>query len=412
MNRRASSFPGSAWEHTARGSASRAFRDVSSSSTSATVIEAEPRAVRSQAEPGNEKWVAIAALATVFFATPNARADQSFAEVARQVNPKVVKIWGAGGFRNVVGYCTGVLISPDGYILTVYSPTLDSREIRVHLYDGTKYIAELVAAEPLLDVALLRIKDNDRFKELPLPYFDLTKKPPDPHVGDWVLAFSNAFEVAMRDEPVSVLRGTIAAITPFAGRRGVNEAPYKGTVYILDAITNNPGANGGIITTRKGELLGLIGKELRNTLTETWVNYAMPIKDLTEFAQKAMRGDYKPIIRVDEKKEDKKGYHGIVLVPDVLDRTPPYIEEVLPGSPAAKAGLRPDDLIVFVRVPHAAAANELEERVMANCKVFRDTMASIDPGTTVKIVVRRGMQLLSVDVTLEKGPGGAALKNK
>ena len=49
---------------------------------------------------------------------------------------------------------------------------------------------------------------------------------------------------------------------------------------------------------------------------------------------------------------------------------------------------------------------------MANCKVFRDTMASIDPGTTVKIVVRRGMQLLSVDVTLEKGPGGAALKNK
>lgn len=368
----------------------------------AAPIEPGPRAAHSPAEPGSKKWAAIAALGAVFFTAPVARADQSFAEIARQINPKVVKIWGAGGFRNVVGYCTGVLISPDGFILTVYSPTLDSREIRVHLYDGTRYIAELVAAEPLLDVALLRIKDNDRFKELPLPYFDLSKKPPEVHVGDWVLAFSNAFEVAMRDEPVSVLRGTIAAIAPFSGRRGVNEAPYKGTVYILDAITNNPGANGGIITTRKGELIGLIGKELRNTLTETWVNYAMPIKDLTEFARKAMRGDYKPIVRPDEKKEDKKAYHGIVLVPDVLDKTPPYIEEVIPGSPAAKAGLRPDDLIVFVRVPHAAGGNELEERVMANCKVFRDTMMSIDPGATVKVIVRRGMQLLSFDLALEK----------
>jgi serine protease Do len=343
---------------------------------------------------------------------PHARADQSFADVAKQVNPKVVKIWGAGGFRNVNAYCTGVLISPDGYILTVYSPTLDSHEIRVHLYDGTKHICELVAAEPLLDVALIRIKDNERFKELPLPYFDLSKKPPDVHVGDWVLAFSNAFEVAMRDEPVSVLRGVVAAITPFAGRRGVNEAAYKGNVYILDAITNNPGANGGIITNRKGELLGLIGKELRNTLTETWVNYAMPIKDLTEFAQKAMRGDYKPIVRPDEKREDKKGFTGIVLVPDVLDKTPPYIEEVLPGSPAAKAGLRPDDLIVFIRVPRSDAANELEERVMANCKVFRDTIAGIDPGTTVKIIVRRGQQLLSMEMTVEKGAAAARTSGK
>ncbi len=347
---------------------------------------------------------ALASLFSLLALSP-ARADQSFADIARQVSPKVVKIWGAGGFRNINAYCTGVLISPDGFILTVYSPTLDSREIRVHLYDGTKYIAELVAAEPLLDVALLRIKDNDRFKELPLPYFDLTKKPPDVHVGDWVLAFSNAFEVAMRDEPVSVLRGVVAAITPLAGRRGVNEAPYRGNVYILDAITNNPGANGGIIATRKGELVGLIGKELRNTLTETWVNYAMPIKDLTEFAQKAMGGDYKPIVRPDEKKVDKKAFTGIVLVPDVLDRTPPYVEEVLPGSPAAKAGLRPDDLIVFVRVPRSDAGNELEERVMANCKVFRDTIAGIDPGATVKVIVRRGMQLLSFDVTLEKRAG-------
>jgi serine protease Do len=332
-----------------------------------------------------------------------AQADHSFADVAKQVNQKVVKVFGAGGFRGITAYCTGVLVSPDGFILTVYSPTLDAREIRVHLYDGTRHEVELVAFEPMLDVALLKIKNSEQFKDIPLPHFDLTQKPPEVRVGDWVLAFSNLFEIATRDEPVSVQRGVIAAIAPFAGRRGMTEANYKGTAYIIDAITNNPGANGGVITTRKGELIGLIGKELRNTLTETWVNYAMPVKDLADFVAKAKKGEYKPIVREDAKKEDKGAYHGIVLVPDVLDRTPPYIEEVYAGSPAAKAGLKPDDLIVFMRVPNREAGFELEERVVTSCKVFKEIASQIDPGTTVKIVVRRGQQLLSLDVAFEAG---------
>jgi serine protease Do len=341
-------------------------------------------------------------LAALGLFAPAAWADASFAEVAKQVNPKVVKVYGAGGFRGVTAYCTGVLISPDGYILTVYSPTLDSLEIRVHLYDGTRHICEMVAAEPQLDVALIRIKDREIFKNLPLPYFDLSKKPPDVQVGDWVLGFSNQFEIATRDEPVSVQRGVIAAITPFAGRRGIHEAAYKGTAYIVDAITNNPGAHGGVLTTRKGELIGLIGKEARNSLTETWVNYAMPIKDLLDFVTKAKSGEYKPLPKAENRKiVDKRAYHGIMLVPDVLDRTPPYVEEVVPDSPAAKAGLKPDDLIVFLRVPRMDGTSEQEEKVITSCKVFKETMAPLDPGTTVKVIVRRGTQLLSLDLTLE-----------
>jgi serine protease Do len=318
----------------------------------------------------------------------------------------VVKIFGAGGFRGVTAYCTGVLVSPDGDILTVYSPTLDSENIRVHLYDGTRHQAELVAADPRLDVALLRLKDRERFKDLPLDHFDLTRPPPEVKVGDWVLAFSNQFEIATRDEPVSVQRGVIAAITPFAGRRGVHEAPYKGTAYIVDAITNNPGAHGGALTTRKGELIGVIGKELKNTLTETWVNYAMRVKDLAEFVAKARRGEYKPVPREDDKpREDKKAFHGVVLVPDVLDRTPPYVEEVVPGSPAAKAGLKPDDLVVFIRLPRPDGTG-LEERVVTSCKVFRDTLAPLDPGTAVTLVVRRGTQLVSIELRLEPPRGG------
>jgi serine protease Do len=273
----------------------------------------------------------------------------------------------------------------------------------VHLYDGTRHQCEMVAAEPQMDVALIRIKDRERFKDLPLDHFDLSKKPPDVQVGDWVLAFSNLFEIATRDEPVSVQRGVISAITPFAGRRGIHEAAYKGTAYIVDAITNNPGSHGGVLTTRKGELLGLIGKELRNSLTDTWVNYAMPIKDLTDFVNKAKSGEYKRLERPEDRKiVDKGAVHGIILVPDVLDRTPPYVEEVLPDSPAAKAGIRPDDLIVFIRVPRADAFGETEEKVVSSCKIFKDTMAGLDPGTVVKVVLRRGTQLLSLDITLEQ----------
>src|SRR5262249_30191593 len=157
-------------------------------------------------------------------------------------------------------------------------------------------------------------------------------------------AFSNQFQIATRDEPVSVQRGVIAAYSKLQGRRGIFDFPYTGDVYVIDAITNNPGAGGGVVTTRKGELLGIIGKELRNTLTATWINYAVPIHVVAKFAELGMKGEYKPIVK-ERPAGGPGGYHGIVLVPNVIERTPPYVEEVMPDSPAAKAGLRPDDLI-------------------------------------------------------------------
>jgi serine protease Do len=148
--------------------------------------------------------------------------------------------------------------------------------------------------------------------------------------------------------------------------------------------------------------VGLIGKELKNSLSETWVNYAMPVKDLTTFVAKAKSGEYKPIARPDERKiEDKRAFHGLVLVPDILDRTPPYIDEVLPDSPAARAGLKPDDLVVFIRLPRNDGSGEREERIISSVRVFKDTLAPLDPGTQLTLVVRRGTQLLGQDLTLE-----------
>src|SRR5947209_12431007 len=145
--------------------------------------------------------VRLLAVAAFLLPAAPARADESFADVAQEVNQKLVKLFGSGGFKGLVSYGTGVLVSPDGYILTIASPMLDTQDLRVHLYDGRRFHAKVIVVEPELDVALVKIdKAGD------LPYFDMAQAAQRPLVanGTGVLAFSNLFEVATRDEPVSV----------------------------------------------------------------------------------------------------------------------------------------------------------------------------------------------------------------
>ena len=78
---------------------------------------------------------------------------------------------------------------------------------------------------------------------------------------------------------------------------------------------------------------------------------------------------------------------GIVLVPDVLERTPPYVEQVRAGSPAEKAGLQPDDLIVL-----------LGDRLVQSCKLLRADLEYVDAFDPVKITVLRGRDLMEFDL--------------
>jgi serine protease Do len=336
---------------------------------------------------------ALALLIGLVMAGKPVQAEDSFAKIAAEVNRKVVKLYGAGGFQGLSSYGTGVLISPDGYILTVASHMLVTQDLRVHLWDGRRYHAKVVVAEPELDAALVKM---DKVEE-PLPFYDVAEaiKAPQGKPGDWILAFSNQFNIAVRDEPMSVQRGVIGAFAKLHGRRGVFDAPYTGDVYVIDAITNNPGAGGGVVTTRKGELLGIIGKELRNTLTDTWINYAVPIQVLGKFVELGMKGEYKPIVK--DKPKGGGGYHGIVLVPSPVERTPPYVDDVLPGSPAAKAGLRPDDLIVYI-----------DGEQIVSVKAFKEYIGKTRPGMVLKLEVQRsgkdgqGDRLVPIELKLEE----------
>lgn len=315
---------------------------------------------------------------------------QSSIDTIAAVSPKVVKIFGAGGGQKLHAYGSGFLVSANGHIVTVWSHILDGDTVTVVLHDGRRYQGKVLGAEPPLDMAVLKIEAEG------LPHFDLEQFA-SAGPGTRVLAFSNAFKVATGDEPVTVMHGVISARTSLAARRGAFESPYSGPVYVVDAVTNNSGAAGGVLTTWDGRLLGMIGKELRNTQTNTWLNYVMPISELKETIRQIVTGDFSSK-KKSEDDEDSPGKarprryepldFGIITIPDVVNRTPAYIDRILPGSQAEKVGLLPNDLILFVG-----------DNLVQSCKLLRDDLGRLEANDVVRIVVRREDKLVSVELT-------------
>jgi len=335
--------------------------------------------------------ILLAVVCVLAISTRSVR-GQSTSETIATVAPKVVKIFGAGGGQNLYAYGSGFLVSPQGHIVTVWSHILDSDTVAVVLNDGRRFDGKVVAAEPPLDMAVLKIDAEN------LPYFDLAQAG-GAGPGTRVLGFSNAFKVATGDEPVSVIHGVIAAKTTLAARRGAFESPYNGPVYVVDAVTNNAGAAGGVLTTWDGRLVGMIGKELRNTQTNTWLNYVMPIGELRETVDQIIAGRFSSKKQDEEEngsgKSKPRRYEaadfGIMTIPDVVARTPAYIDRVLPGSLAEEAGLQTNDLILFVG-----------ENLVQSCRALRDELGRLESGDQLKIVVRRDDKLVTVAITVPR----------
>lgn len=314
-------------------------------------------------------------------------AQNSLAEISTQTQPKIVKIFGAGGLRGLEAYQSGFLISAEGHILTAWSYVLDSDVITVYLNDGRKLTADVVGMDPRSEIAVLKIESPG------LPHFNLdeaqTLSP-----GAKVLAFSNMFGVALGNEPVSVLHGVVAAKTDLSARRGAFESNYRGQAYVLDAMTNNPGAAGGALTDTKGRLAGLLGKELRSSSSNVWLNYAIPISELKNTVDEILAGKFRPAGREPNQKKPKQHHTlatlGVHLVPDFLPRTPPFVESVEPKSTAAKSGIRPDDLVLFVN-----------GRVVASCKLLSDELTFVDRLDPVQLTIQRGQELLQLELVPE-----------
>lgn len=340
------------------------------------------RYLRSTRIPGHAMLVALVVFAMTMVASVGA---SSLNGVIDRVQPKMVKIYGAGGYRGLEAYQSGFLVSPEGHILTVFSYVLDTDAIRVTLDDGRRFDASLLGADPGCGLAVLKIDAEN------LPHFDLAEGVELEPLAR-VLGVSNLFGIATGDEPASVQRGVVSAVTTLDARRGVFETPYRGPIYVVDAATNNPGAAGGALVARDGRLAGMLGKELRNTASGTWLNYAIPTAELCPLVAAILSGRLVgPIDHEGTRPGDPLTPMslGIVLVPDVLARTPPYIDAVVPGSPAAQAGLAPDDLVVLVG-----------DRLIQSCKALADELAQRRPEDALRLSVLRGQELYEINLDI------------
>lgn len=307
----------------------------------------------------------------------------SFNRVAVETELKTVKLYGAGGM-GLDAYQSGFFISQEGHILTAWSTVLDVKDIIVVTSDGGRFTANVVGIDPNLEIAVLKADAPA------INFFDAADSV-EAEVGERVLALSNLFGIATGREMASVQNGVIMAKTELNARRGSFESVYQGPVLVIDAITNNPGAAGGALVNATGKLVGMLGKELRDSGANIWLNYAIPMSQLNPSIERILSG--KSINQADSERQNAEQPSslqklGIALVPNVLSKTPAFVDLVEPGSPAAQAGLQSDDLILFLN----------SVRVSSQTALIKE-LRYIDRRDEIAVLVQRENQLKEIVIS-------------
>jgi len=324
----------------------------------------------------------------------------AFARAIAVASPAIVKLYGAGVAAEH-GYGSGVVVSQDGEVVTTLSLLLESPNIRAVTSDGRLYRGEVRYRDPARQLALLRLQTTPQGGERSAPTDEQAAPPRFAPLrpgsskalrpGDWVLALGNPFKVAEGEEPVSALRGVFSLRTPLDARHRVQDFPYRGEVLIVDAVTGNPGSSGGALVDLDGNWVGLIGKTLWSNLTNTRLNYAIPVEEVAAFLSDAAAGrSTEPVTATAPR---SKGYHGIRLFPLAYRQGLPFVDSVDLGSPAERAGVRKEDLILSVN-----------GAPVPNARAFQRACDSLGAGDDLALVIRRGETLVTVTMKLEKPP--------
>ena len=281
------------------------------------------------------------------------------------------------GKQTLQGLGSGVIVSPDGYILTANHVVSGAEEIMVGL--GTelrKYKAKKVGTDPGTDVALLKIDE----KNLPAIAFADSEKA---RAGDIVLAVGNPFGLRQ-----TVTMGIISAV----GRGGMGIVDYENFIQTDAAI--NMGNSGGALVDIKGELLGINTAIFSRSGGNQGVGFAIPA-NLARDVMQSLR----------EKGRVVRGYIGAsvqTLTPELAEAmklkgqpTGALVGEVAPKTPSEKAGMKTGDVITAVNGKKISDAREL-----------RLIIGSMAPGSKAQMEVNREGQTKTFDVELAEMPAG------
>ncbi len=238
---------------------------------------------------------------------------------------------------------SGVVIDPEGYVLTNVHVVADVDDITVQFIDGNESLpAERVALSESKDIALLRIKapPGRRFKTVKFARED------DLLLGETVVALGNPFALGG-----SVSRGILSS----KSRRAAGDLPAGGRLEIQDWLQTdaaiNPGNSGGPLVNLRGELIGINVAVLRTDLGAQGIGFAVPIRRVNEAMSEALTG------------ESIQGlWFGARLRPGVR---PLAVDSVQEGSPAFRSGLRSGDVILEINGKPAGSLIEFNRSLVA-----------------------------------------------
>jgi serine protease Do len=283
--------------------------------------------------------------------------------------------------EKVKGLGSGFIISPDGFIVTNDHVAGNATEITVTLTNGKHYDAKVVGSDPVTDICLLKVDASD------LPY-EILGNSSDVMIGEWVIAFGNPFGLFEINDKPTVTVGVISST-------GMNLEPINNRYYInmlqTDAAING-GNSGGPLVNSEGEVIGM------NTLIFTGGNgsqgsiglgFAIPINKIKRIiAELKDKGkidrDFDPGMRIQTIDQQIANYYKLDDTRGVI------ITQILPDSPAKKAGLKVGDIILQV---DDYRIND-DQTIIGVFQEFRK-------GQTVTLKIRRDDKPMTVEMKLE-----------
>ncbi len=288
------------------------------------------------------------------------------------------------------GSGSGVVISPDGYIVTNYHVISNADEVTVTFNDRYTTVAEVVGKDASTDIAVLKVKEKD------LPYMDFGNSD-DVKLGQWVLAVGY---------PLTLDATVTAGIVSAKSRAiGINRTQSVNAIesFIQTDAAVNPGNSGGALVNTSGQLIGINSAIASPTGSYAGYSYAIPANIVRKVVNDLMTyGSY------------QRPYIGIeyldprMLTPEVirelgLDRAEGvYVNGVSESGGAKAAGIRKGDYITAINGVPVSTEPEMLEQV-----------ARYKPGDHISISYRRGDRTYNTSVELKNREGTTEiLKNK
>lgn len=273
--------------------------------------------------------------------------------------------------RPQIGTGSGVIISPDGYIVTNNHVIDKAQALEVTLNNNRSYEAEVIGADPSSDIALLKINVEQSLPYLAFGDSDNAK------IGEWVLAVGNPFN----------LTSTVTAGIVSAKARAIS--PGKNQSFIQTDAAVNPGNSGGALVNTNGDLIGINTAITSQTGSYVGYSFAVPsniakkvVDDLLEYGkvQKGILG-----ISALNKNSPQAREEGL----DEIDGV--YVSGVAEDSGASAAGIQEGDIIKQIGTVRVSKFSELT-----------GYLSSKRPGDEVKVVVDRNGKRLTLPVLLKK----------